>query len=986
MGYAVLTVPSSELEPGKPVILTVIGENAESRAWYMTFKSPVLETAECTPLPALIWEGNRLVQKAVLSVSHIGGPLPVTVYAQGMRKIKGMLRPGYNRFTLTFPEVRRERKIAVSIQSERKLLHGMNLVLKPVKKWFIYLVQHTHTDIGYTRPQSTILPEHLRFIDYALDYCDQTDDYPDDAKFRWTCETSWAVSEYIGVRPSSQIERLKKRIEQGRIEVAGLFLNMSEAMDEATCVASLAPLARFRDNGIKVKAAMQNDINGIAWCMADYLSDVGIQYLIMGEHGHRALIPFDIPTAFWWESPAGKRILAWRPDHYHTGNSWQIEKGDINKFGRGLFGYLSDLEGKQYPHDRIAVQYGGYITDNAPPSTVASDMIREWNEKYVWPRLRNAVISEFPEYIESSAGEKLDVHRLAWPDWWSDGFGSAARETAAARRMQVHMLALQTSLAMMPMMGLTIPVDFIEKVDDIYTALLFYDEHTFGAAESVSDPYSENSMVQWGEKSAYVWEAMKKGMLLEEAILGRIQPLFTKTSKPSIVVLNTLNWERSAYQEIYIDHQIMTPWEGNRGRIVDGSGRVMAAHPLASRSDGTTWGVYFEDIPPMGYKTFYIEGDEGFIETTSTYDGLVLENRYYRIEIDSTTGTISRLYDKALKLELLDVDAEWKLGQIVHETLGNRHQLEQFTLEDYSRNTLFGVKTDRSSSGPVWDSIIIHGKLEGCEEKNGVRLEIKLFKREKRIELDYTIRKQRCTAPEGLYVAFPFKLEQGQLSYEAQGSEVRPGIDQLPRTSSDWHAVQNYTRVKGPSGQILLTTDEILLAQFGAINTGKFQPVAKVEKPHVFSWVMNNYWVTNFKASQEGEFHWSYALTSSSDRSSQKAVRFGWGARIPFLTRVLPAGDGKGAIAAQSFFHIDAPNVLMVNAKPSRDGLGIVIHLRELEGERTQLSIPHTFKKGGSATFTRVNAVGKRIGKKRSRLVLEPYESVFLRIDLYSPR
>ena len=30
--------------------------------------------------------------------------------------------------------------------------------LKPPRKWTVYLTQHTHTDIGYTRPQTEILP------------------------------------------------------------------------------------------------------------------------------------------------------------------------------------------------------------------------------------------------------------------------------------------------------------------------------------------------------------------------------------------------------------------------------------------------------------------------------------------------------------------------------------------------------------------------------------------------------------------------------------------------------------------------------------------------------------------------------------------------------------------------------------------------------------------------------------------------------------
>ena len=80
----------------------------------------------------------------------------------------------------------------------------------PVKKWTVYLVQHTHTDIGYTKPQTEILSEHLRYIDYAIEYCEQTKDYTNDAKFRWTCESAWAVDEYLKNRPEEQVNKLKK--------------------------------------------------------------------------------------------------------------------------------------------------------------------------------------------------------------------------------------------------------------------------------------------------------------------------------------------------------------------------------------------------------------------------------------------------------------------------------------------------------------------------------------------------------------------------------------------------------------------------------------------------------------------------------------------------------------------------------------------------------------------------------------------------------
>lgn len=89
----------------------------------------------------------------------------------------------------------------------------------------------------------------------------------------------------------------------------------------------------------------------------------------MGTHGHRALICFDKPTVFWWESPSGKKILTYRAEHYNQGNFWGVETGDFNRFETRVLDYLDQMEAKDYPFDIVAAQHSGYFTDNAPPST-----------------------------------------------------------------------------------------------------------------------------------------------------------------------------------------------------------------------------------------------------------------------------------------------------------------------------------------------------------------------------------------------------------------------------------------------------------------------------------------------------------------------------------------------------------------------------------------------------------------------------------------
>lgn len=91
------------------------------------------------------------------------------------------------------------------------------------------------------------------------------------------------VFEKIG--PASQVERLKRRVKEGRIELGAMYLNFDELPDEQTLAASLAPLKLFREEGLRTDLSMQDDVNGIAWCFSEYFADAGVKYLNMGTHG-----------------------------------------------------------------------------------------------------------------------------------------------------------------------------------------------------------------------------------------------------------------------------------------------------------------------------------------------------------------------------------------------------------------------------------------------------------------------------------------------------------------------------------------------------------------------------------------------------------------------------------------------------------------------------------------------------------------------------
>jgi alpha-mannosidase len=165
--------------------------------------------------------------------------------------------------------------------------------------------------------------------------------------------------------------------------------------------------------------------------------------------------------------------------------------------------------------------------------------------------------------------------------------------------------------------------------------------------------------------------------------------------------------------------------------------------------------------------------------------------------------------------------------------------------------------------------------------------------------------------------------------------------------------------------------------QFGAINTGRYQAGAMPQGTHIFSWPMNNYWVTNFNADQRGGHTWTYCLTSSNDVSNTFASRFGWGSRVPYLTRILP-GEGTGDNLKEGSFIQGWPdNVILVSSKPVQNGEAVLIHLRETGGKEEILDLKNGLT-GSRLNISEADVTGKPV--KNAGNTIRPLESKFFLI------
>ncbi len=890
-------------------------------------------------LPALYKGKAGLTQRVVVMLRHEGVPTVVSVRL-GDQTQKVKCTEGENKVVFDIPEVKTTVQLSLTV-TEGKEQMAQTVAVAPARHWQMNLVQHTHTDIGYTRSQMEILAEQLRYIDYALDYCDATENYPEAAKFRWTCETSWAVSEYLKCRPAEQIARLKQRVKEGTIELATMYLNFDELPDEQTLAASLAPIKQFRDNGMRAEIAMQNDVNGIGWCFSEYFADAGVKYVNMGTHGHRALICFDKPTVFWWESPSGKKVLTYRAEHYHTGNFFGVHTDDFAAFEAKVLEYFDQLAVLNYPYDICAIQHSGYWTDNSPPSTKSCEMVKQWNEKYEWPKLRTAVATEFLKTVETQYANHIQTIRGAWPDWWTDGFGSGAREAAVSRVTHSNVIANQAGLSFAHMLGATPPAEANTQIEGVNNALLFYDEHTFGFSESVRDPYGLETWEQRSLKQSYAWEAYRHAGMLGEMTMGVLQTYIPKADQPSVAVFNPLNWPYSGVAKAYIDYQILP--RDKAFEIVDAAGNLIPAQPGESRSDGTYWNLYVKDVPPLGYAQYYIKvknAPRPETERTTSLTQSRVENNWYTIDFNPRRGTISQLFDKELIQPLLTPNAEWEFGEFVYEIIDSRRPMELYKAPQSLRRPPERIRFEQYEKGAIWDTYRFRGETVAGREPNNLLVEYRVYNVTKKIEVVYRLRKKAVTDPEAIYVSFPYQVPNGKIHLDVPGGTIEAGVDQIPGSSCDWYTVQNFATARNANSQVVMGSQEIPLMQFGAINTGRYQAGATPQSTNMYSWPMNNYWVTNFNADQMGEFQWSYFIHSSKDNSTEYATKYAWENRIPLLVRVLPAGTAKPQpLQPASIFRIVPDNVLLVNMKPVEGEKAVLLQLREIGGKPATFTV-----------------------------------------------
>lgn len=853
----------------------------------------------------------------------------------------------------------------------------------------IYLIHHSHTDLGYTNYQSTVMANQRDYLRQAMRLAERYADGQPGEQFKWTVEVLLTLEDFVQHATSLEIDQLKGLHQRGLIDFSSLWGNWFPLADVQILTETFGIADRLRKTyGFDMRYGLNCDVTGQPWGLVELMLDSGMQGLAMAMNRTMARDPQPRPRGFWWQGPSGRSLLTWHGEHYGLGQHFGIPRVktsagwvvDMERSRVKLSGYLENLEKNGYPYDFALFQITStFMFDNGGPHEDLVRFVRDWNARGWQPRLRLANLGDFFTRLE--AEPNLPTQNGDWTDWWTQGVASNIFETVLSRQNHARLLAARTLGGLLANTTKSYTHDAMDD-EQAWRNLATFDEHTWGSDESVTHPSSPNTRGTLYRKYVHVYDAHAAVTRLIQNGLANLAAHLPQSETPQAVIFNPLPWKRTV--PLYMPRLSSTSWAlPNLVRYTE------LASPFSSTTLGVDYGMV--ELPAGGYITlplrlsgpvnpnpnFSLEGMAHIKEPDLvpniapglapsqkvTSNGWTLQNRFYRLQVNPATGAIDSLITLQDGKEWVDQTTPWRLGQYIYETNRSARgrsdmQMTMESLPDFDRQPYLSPRREGIES------------IQSCRFIPGVgkcRLELKfiapgasqvcvqfiLYEEQPWIDLIFDIEKTPIPEPESVYIAFPLALKDPQAHYDTTGAIVQAEQEQLPYACRDFFYVQSWVDVSDQQRGLTLIMPDAPMVHIGGFTNHKYLKHLQLDQPLLLSWVMNNHWCTAYPTMQQGWTRFTYRLLPHSNpydpsTASRLAAETtcqpligpvtdhpaGWLERFYDFEPDLPE--------SASFLSLEANSVQLVGVQVIDEGL--ILHLQETAGQSTvfQISFPNS--------------------------------------------
>lgn len=873
------------------------------------------------PIRALIFKDGKQMQPIEMSIPHSGPAKEVVISIDGHEVERRSLSVGMNTFYATTEPVDEVKDVKVDVTIGGDVTSRI-VRLQPVRKVKIYVLPHSHHDLGYTDLQADVEEKQMQNILQGIDLAEKTSMYPEGSRFVWNLEVLWGSDLFMRRKSPTEKAKFIDAVQKGWVSLNGMYANELTGLCRPE---ELLQLFRYsgelgKQCGVKVDSAMASDVPGFTWGTVTAMSQAEIRYFSTAPNffdriGRLMLQWQDQP--FWWTSRSGKeKVLVWIPwTGYALSHVMKLDHQWVGK-------YQDRLDSVSFPYDISHIRWSGH-GDNAAPDPDLSEFVKSWNNEFEWPKfVISSTSSAFADF-EKTYGDKIPTFKGDLTPYWEDGAGSSALETRMNRGGADRLTQAAAISAMLA------PEAYNpEAFHEAWRNVLLYSEHTWGAWCSVSD--SENSFTtkQWDVKRQFAVDAEKQSTaLLAEMLWSKPG----STGGEEVDVHNSVSWPRS--ELVVLSREMSVAGD----QVKNGHGRPVPSQRL-STGELAFWA---DSVPAFGsarYRLLKANAHAPAVPVASK-DG-ALSNGILHVQIDQATGNISELKLHGSAENLVDGG-----GEQANEYLF----LEGSDVSKLQRSG--SVRIIEEDNGPLVATLRIESSAPGC--KSLVR-RVRLVAGADWIELSNVVNKERAPlnphpgnaaqdgefaqrgSKESVQFAFPFHVPEGKMRIDIPLAEMRPEIDQLPGSCKNWLPVGRWVDVSNEQSGVTWVSLDAPLIEVGEVSANMLgsQREPSLWREYIeptqkfYSWAMNNHWGTNYRAYQQGPVEFRYALRPHGGYNALRASQLAIG-----LSQPLAATHALSHASAGSLLTVDSQEVIVISLKPSDDKKALIVRLFGASGE-----------------------------------------------------
>jgi alpha-mannosidase len=829
----------------------------------------------------------------------------------------------------------------------------------------LHIISSSHQDIAWMdSPEKCIVFRDTNCITPALAMMAK------DPAYSFTMENMLNLMEYLERHPdrAGEVGRLTR---EGRLEWGATFNQPYESLLSGEQLVRETYFGRLwlkrTVPGADALVYFNPDVPGRAAQMPQILAKAGIPYMVMSRY-HEGF--------YRWASPDGSSVLTYSPGHY--GNAAAYLNAPPAEGAKAIQEKVAKLAAYDAPRG-LPAEYPLLNSVDFSQPTDFGPLMSYWNGPgpaagASRPVMQYSTARKFFEAIDVKTA-KLETVTGERPGLWLYIHGpthhwaiTAAREAArllpAAEAFSTVRALLEGSFAGYP----------AKRLEAAWQAEI-YPDHGWGGKEGqITDRLF---------RKKYEFARDEGRALLDDALTGIAGRVGTRPDLGvPLVVFNTLSWPVTAPAVATV------PAGPKRYRVVDALGKDRLFQRLPHGASGPNRGPAVEfladDVPALGYKTFYLVEEEDRPAPAvlpAVSEPLTVENRFYRLRL--VPGGVAAIYDKELGREVLDTGKflgfEVFTMRSVGSGAGEFGRVQQPTMEGFDKlgNHKPAWRLVESESGPVKTVFALEQPLADCT----VRQKLIVYNAIKRVDCEVALIGFDGDPYREYRLAVPVAAAQGQVAYEIPFGVLEVGRGEAKGTGGPAYGnlvydeemkdirpreVQNFLYAGNDVFGLTLTTSVAVNDYKDPTNDPVPYPVLQ---PLLLASRRSCHGEGNWYL-QEGDHHYRFSLTSHAP-GWRNGYRAGIAANDPLIAVMAAAAPaGADLPESRSFLPIAAPNLVLSTMKKAEADDSVIVRAYDIEGKNgeTEIRLPVAVK--GAVRTNIIEEPGAALKPVEGRFVL----------------